>query len=306
MSGPAPAVTQDPAAPRSAAARAKGILWLASYPKSGNTWTRAFLHNLFGLLEGKDIEYDINKINEFTTWDISARAYMRHMNEVPSADNKPLIAAARPKVQADIVARTEGLAIVKTHHALVEDRGHPVINFQVTSGAVYVVRNPLDVAISFAHHMNKDIDTAIEHMAAENYETPVTEKSVYEIYGSWSQHVESWTRRPHRAIHVMRYEDMLAEPQKTFGKLARFLLLSPTPEQLDSAIERASFKRLQEQEAAHGFREKPEKAKNFFREGRAGQWREQLTRRQIRKIVKTHRKQMAKFDYLSKELEHLT
>lgn len=308
MSGPAaaPAITHDPAAPRGEAARAKGILWLASYPKSGNTWTRAFLHNLFGLLEGKDIEYDINKINEFTTWDISAKAYMRHMNEVPSADNKPLIAATRPKVQADIVARTEGLAIVKTHHALVEDRGFPVINFQVTSGAVYVVRNPLDVAISFAHHMNKDIDTAIEHMAAENYETPVTEKSVYEIYGSWSQHVESWTRRPHRAIHVMRYEDMLAEPQKTFGKLARFLLLSPTPEQLDSAIERASFKRLQEQEAAHGFREKPEKAKNFFREGRAGQWREQLSRRQIRKIVKTHRKQMAKFDYLSKELEHLT
>ena len=287
-------------------APAKGILWLASYPKSGNTWTRAFLHNLLGLLEGNNVEYDINKINEFTTWDISAKAYERHMGQTPTAENKALIAATRPKVQADIVARTDGLAIVKTHHALVEDRGHPVINFNVTSGAVYVVRNPLDVAISFAHHMNKDIDTAIEHMAIENYETPVTDKSVYEIYGSWSQHVESWTRRPHRAIHIMRYEDMLAEPDKTFDKLARFLLLAPNDAQLAGAIERASFKRLQEQEAAHGFREKPEKAKNFFREGRAGQWREQLTRRQIRKIVKAHHKQMERFDYLSKELRHLS
>jgi hypothetical protein len=295
----------ETAAPHRTPGHAKGILWLASYPKSGNTWTRAFLHNLFGLLEGKDIEYDINKINEFTTWDISAQAYSRHMGEAPSADNKALIAATRPKVQADIVANTEGLAIVKTHHALVEDRGYPVINFKVTSGAVYVVRNPLDVAISFAHHMGSDIDKAIEHMAIENYETPVTEKSVYEIYGSWSQHVESWTRRPHRAIHVMRYEDMLDEPEKTFGKLARFLLLTPTSAQLKTAIERASFKRLQEQEAAHGFREKPERAKTFFREGRSGQWRERLTRRQIRTIVKVHGRQMAKFNYLSDELVHL-
>jgi len=291
---------------RPATRPAKGILWLASYPKSGNTWTRAFLHNLFGLLEGNDTEYDINKINEFTTWDISAQAYRRHMNEAPSNENKALIAATRPKVQADIVARTNGLAIVKTHHALVEDRGYPVINFAVTSGAVYVVRNPLDVAISFAHHMGSDIDTAIEHMAIENYETPVTDKSVYEVYGSWSRHVESWTRRPHRAIHIMRYEDMLEDPTKAFGKLARFLLLAPTAQQLNTAIDRASFKRLQEQEAAHGFREKPESAKSFFREGRAGQWREQLSRRQIRKIVKTHRKQMTRFDYLTKELTHLT
>lgn len=309
VSGPesqSAAIAVEPAARQRSASAAKGILWLASYPKSGNTWTRTFLHNLFGLLEGRDDEYDINKINEFTTWDISARAYKRHMNETPSSENKALIAATRPKVQADIVARTNGLAIVKTHHALVEDRGYPVINFAVTSGAVYVVRNPLDVAISYAHHMGSDIDHAIENMGTENYETPVTEHSVYEVYGSWTQHVSSWTRRPHRAIHVMRYEDMLDDPKGTFANLARFLLLNPTPEQLDTAIDRASFKRLQEQEKAHGFREKPERAKSFFREGRAGQWREQLSRRQIRKIVKAHGKQMKRFQYLTKDLANLS
>jgi hypothetical protein len=293
-----PALTDRPAPPR-------GILWLASYPKSGNTWTRTFLHNLFGILEGKEAEHDINKINEFTTWDIRAQAYRRHMDAELSTDNRAAIAAVRPKVQADIAAATEGLAIVKTHHALVDDRGHPTINFQVTSGAVYVLRNPLDVAISFAHHMNTDVDVAIEHMAIKGYETHVTKTSVYEVYGSWSENVESWTRVPHRAVHIMRYEDMLDDPEQTFGKLTRFLRVAPTAEQLKRAIERSSFKRLQEQEARNGFREKPERAEKFFREGRAGQWREVLSRRQVRKVVRAHHAQMERFGYLTDELAHL-
>jgi hypothetical protein len=282
-----------------------GILWLASYPKSGNTWTRTFLHNLFALLDGRDVEHDINKINEFTTWDISAEAYKKVMGEAPSGENRPAIAAARPKVQAAIAARTEGLAIVKTHHALVEDRGHPTINFAVTAGAIYLVRNPLDVAISFAHHIGTDVDDAIRRMASEGIETPVSDKAVYEVYGSWSQHVRSWTRRPHRAIYVMRYEDMLVDPHAAFGKLARHLLLAPTNKQLETAIERSSFERLREQEEAHGFREKPEVAERFFREGRAGEWRDKLTRRQVRKIVKDHTAMMQKFSYLTDELQHL-
>jgi hypothetical protein len=283
----------------------RGILWLASYPKSGNTWTRTFLHNLFALLEGRDAEQDINKIHEFTTWDLSAQAYRRYMDEMPSEENRPAIAAARPKVQAAIAAQTNGVAIVKTHHALVEDRGFSTINLAVTSGAIYLVRNPLDVAISFAHHAGADIDETILHMGQKGYETPVTEKAVYEVYTSWSEHVRSWTRRPHRAIHVMRYEDMLADPHAAFGKLARHLVLAPTRKQLETAIERSSFERLREQEAAHGFREKPESAERFFREGRAGQWREKLTRRQVRRIVTDHRQMMQKFFYLTDELKHL-
>jgi len=282
-----------------------GILWLASYPKSGNTWTRAFLHNLLGLLEGDETAYDINRIAEFTTWDISAKAYEKYMGEKPSEENRDKIAAARPLVQKAIADNTDGLAIVKTHHALVSDRGHSTINFAVTSGAVYLVRNPLDVAISFAHHMGGTVDQAIEAMEDKSYETLVNEKSVYEIYGSWSLHVESWTRRPHRTIHVMRYEDMLKDPKKAFGKLAQHLLLRPTSAQLDTAIERASFGALRAQEEAQGFREKPERSERFFREGKAGQWHEGLTRRQVRRIVSAHAKQMRRFGYITPEIVHL-
>jgi hypothetical protein len=283
----------------------KGILWLASYPKSGNTWTRTFLHNLLKILEGEEDAQDINEMNEFTTWEISARAYEKHLGKPPKDCDREEIAKIRPKVQEEIAERTDGLALIKTHHALVMDRGVPTINFAVSSGAVYILRNPLDVAISFSHHMSSTIDHAIDEMAMVGLETAVTDKSVYEIYGSWSQHVESWTHKPHRTIYVMRYEDMIANPFRAFGGLARHLLLRPTAEQLGKAIERASFKNLQEQEKKGGFREKPEKAEKFFREGKTGEWREKLNRRQVRRIVQAHHVQMRRFGYITDEVAHL-
>jgi Sulfotransferase domain len=172
------------------------------------------------------------------------------------------------------------------------------INFSVTSGAIYIVRNPLDVAISYAHHLGKPIDFAIDFMNLKSAETTVTEKQVYEVYGSWSQHVLSWTRKPHPAIYVMRYEDMLAEPRKTFGALARHLLFTPSDEQLADAIDRSSFQRLREQEEKAGFKERPDEAERFFRDGRAGQWKEVLTSAQIARIVEAHKEQMERFGYL--------
>jgi Sulfotransferase domain len=168
----------------------------------------------------------------------------------------------------------------------------------VTSGAIYIVRNPLDVVISYAHHLGKSVDFSIDFMNLKNAETSGSEKHVYEIYGSWSQHVLSWTRKPHPAIYVMRYEDMLAAPKKTFGALARHLLFKPTDEQLADAIGRSSFEKLREQEEKDGFRERPDKAERFFREGRAGQWKDVLTPAQAQRIVDAHHDQMQRFGYL--------
>lgn len=301
-----PSELAEPGPPPAAPADSlTGIVWLASYPKSGNTWTRAFLHNLFALMQGEGAEQDINAINEFTTWDLAAKRYEPHLGKPILEASREEIAAVRPKVQAEIAAETPGLALVKTHHALVLDRGHPTLNFAVTSGAVYLVRNPLDVAVSFAHHMGASIDDAIEQMGLAGLETPVTDKSVYEVYGSWSQNVASWTARPHRAVCVLRYEDLLDEPFGTFARLARHLMLRPTPEQMDEAIARSSFERLRAQEAAKGFREKPDSAERFFREGKAGQWRKALSRRQVRRIVEAHGEAMGRFGYLSDDIAHL-
>ena len=281
-----------------------GILWIASYPKSGNTWTRHFLHNLLKILEGEDDgkAQNINSMNEYTIWDISARPYEKILGKPPKDVDREEIAKIRPQVQAQIAERTDGLAMVKTHHALVMDRGVSAINFEVTSGAIYIVRNPLDVAISFANHLGSTIDRSIEEMGIRNLETGVSETSVYEIYGSWSQHVESWTRKPHRAIYVMRYEDMLEHTHSVFRGLCTHLLLNPNDEQLDLAIQRSSFDEMKRQEDEEGYREKPDSAPRFFRSGRSGEWRETLTPEQVRTIIVGHNEQMQRFGYLTPEV----
>jgi hypothetical protein len=275
-----------------------GIIWIASYPKSGNTWTRSFLHNLINILSGEtDEAHDINAMNVMSAWEIAAQPYEAVLGKKVTNATREEIAAVRHRVQRELSESVDGLAFVKTHHALVMDRGASTLNFDVTSGAIYIVRNPLDVAISFAHHTGKGLDEAIAQMGKTGLETPVGETAVYEVYGSWSQHVESWTRKPHRTINVMRYEDMLADPHAAFGALASHLLLAPDKTQLDRAIELSSFERLQAQEQEHSFREKPAVAERFFRAGEAGQWRDVLSSEQVDRIVADHESQMRRFGY---------
>lgn len=277
-----------------------GIVWIASYPKSGNTWARAFLHNLVKTRNGESDEQDINEMARFSTWELDKKRYAHFLGFEPdNSTHRNEIAATRHAVHRQVADTTEGLIFVKTHNALVMDRGHATVNFAATSGAVYIVRNPLDVAISYAHHAGAPIDDTIEYMSRKDVETEGSDIAVYEVHGSWSQHVWSWTRNNNRALHIMRYEDMLAEPEKAFAALAKHLLIDFTPQQLQTAVEHSSFARLQTQEKKRGFRERPPNADgNFFREGRAGQWKDVLTPAQIDRIVRTHGEQMRRFGYL--------
>src|ERR1700730_14901405 len=190
--------SQNQSAPKS------GIVWVASFPKSGNTWTRTFLHNLARIQAGERDGQDINEMNRFSTWELDKKIYAKFLGFEP--DNKTHrqeIAATRHKVQQHIVDQVQGLLFIKTHNALVVDRGHTTINFAVTAGAISGVRNPLDVAISCAHHMGRPIDESIRQMGFPDIETNGTDSGVYEVYGSWSQHVFSWTRNRHAALYVM-------------------------------------------------------------------------------------------------------
>jgi hypothetical protein len=276
------------------------IVWLASYPKSGNTWTRNFLHNL---LRPTDDTYDINEMNELTTGANGRRWYEPFLKKPLQDATLEEVAAARPRAQSELAAAAKELVFVKTHSAIVTDFGTPSISRDVTAGAIYIVRNPLDVAHSYAHHIGKDIDHAIRVMNTDFMRTNNSEKQVYEPMGSWSQHVLSWTHREHRELHIMRYEDMLARPRETFGKLCEFLLVKPRRREFDEALEKSSFERLREQEEKLGFKERPKHADHFFREGKSGTWRKHLSPEQVRAILEHHREQMARFGYLPEEAE---
>jgi hypothetical protein len=118
-----------------------GIVWLASYPRSGNTWTRNFLHNLFRVLDGKEsAPQDINTLGEYTLWDVAGPRFEQLLGKPLHAASRSEIAAIRIKVQQQIADEADAPVFVKTHNALVLDRGYPTINMGATSGAIYIVR----------------------------------------------------------------------------------------------------------------------------------------------------------------------
>jgi hypothetical protein len=270
------------------------IIWLASFPKSGNTWLRAFLHNL---MRNPDEAYDINKLTDFTLSDARMGWYNLFDKRPGPQISKEEVAALRPKVHEAMTRVHPDSVFVKTHNALVEDRGTPMITMQYTAGAIYVVRNPLDVVISHSHHYGITIDESIQALNTPGLQSMNEETYCYERYGSWSENVMSWTQNPNPGLQVVRYEDMLDSPHKTFGGVVHFLGLKATRERIEKAIRLSSFKVLREQEKRHGFKERTENAEWFFREGKADQWRRVLSAQQIEALTAVHHEQMARFGY---------
>lgn len=272
------------------------ILWLASYPKSGNTWMRAFLAHL---LPDARRPLDPNKLGGAFSQAESSIGWYRRLDPRPLEQWQPEdFARARPRVHEAIAASRETTTFCKTHCAMMAVHGHPAVNMAVSTGAVYIVRNPLDVALSYADFLARPADEVATMMATENYTFPPTPRNAPEVLGSWSQHVASWTAPQNRRVHTVRYEDLLSAPSKHFRAVVRFLGLDMPRGRIERAIRHASFATLARQEAALGFSERPPHQKRFFRKGTAGQWRKELTPQQVERICAAHRRQMARFGYL--------
>ena len=277
----------------------KGIIWMASYPRSGNTWTRAFVNTLSHLIRDPGFEdIDINRLEEDSASESKADLYSQVLGKPAHRASPAEIASARPRVQAAIARQLNRPVFIKTHNANAVDHGFPIINMGASAGAVYIVRNPLDVVISFAAFSGQTIDHAIEAMATPGYGVNTSRTHVRVVTGSWSENVGSWTARPHPAINVVRYEDLMADPLRSFGGVARHLLMTPTEEQVARAVELTGFERLKAKEAAAGFAERPDTTTQFFRAGKSGQWRDTLSDAQVARMVAAHRPLMARFGYL--------
>ena len=277
----------------------KGIIWIASYPRSGNTWTRAFINTLANIIRDPNFaDVDINNIEEGSASESKAELYTQLLGKPAHRATDAEIASVRPRVQAGIVKSLGRPVFIKTHHANAMDHGFPIINMGVSAGGVYIVRNPLDVAISFAAFSGTTIDQVIESMATRGWGVRTTRDNVRIVTGSWTENVGTWTARPHPAVLVVRYEDLIADPKQYFGGVARHLLMKPTEEQLLKAIELTGFERLREKEAAAGFVERPDTTNQFFRAGESGQWRDKLSEEQVARIVTAHKPLMQRFGYL--------
>ncbi len=280
-------------------AAGRALFWLASYPRSGNTWLQVFIHTLLDVIHGREAG-GINDLNRVGTWEALVDNFRPVLpGNVLTADRRA-VSKARPAAQERIARRAPGGTFVKTHLAALKVEGEFAINWQVTKGAAYIVRNPLDVACSWAPHFGISLDEAIERLGLRDY-APRSQTMVHETIGSWSQNVASWTERdlPVKP-HVMRYEDMVAKPTETFTAFVNHVAGGATPQQVAAAIELSSFDQLKRQEEEAGFVGRPRiSTDRFFRQGKSGGWRDALSKTQVDRIVAAHEVQMGRFGYLA-------
>ncbi len=287
-----------------------GITWLASYPKSGNTWMRIFLTNYW---RDADTPADINALDE--TPIASSRPMFDEVLGVDSTDlTRAEIDRLRPAVYKAHAfdpddPRVEG-QFCKIHDAyLILPDGQPMFPAEVTAGAIYILRNPFDVAVSYANHSAKPIPWAVRalndptHTLAESRLGAASQ--LHQPLSTWSGHVESWMSAQGFPIHLARYEDMIVDPVESFRAVVRFIGGDADSDagraRIDKAIRFSEFGELKKQEEEKGFREKMIKATSFFNQGKSGTWRDKLTPDQIETLRAAHAPAMLRYGYLDGE-----
>ncbi|MGE0489563.1 MAG: sulfotransferase domain-containing protein [Vulcanimicrobiota bacterium] len=272
------------------------LVWLASYPKSGNTWFRAFLRALFSgsvTLNALGFEHSGRRRDYDELLGIET-AYL-HDHELELLRPEVYRAKARECPHPALV--------VKTHEGYRKlGDGGCLFPPECTRGVVYLARNPLDVAVSYAFHLEEgDFDQAIAKMGSQQSWGMARDRYSHQtsqLLPDWSTHVSGWLDNHELPVHLVRYEALLAQPEATFAEALAFLGLEYSPEQVSQAVELSSFERLREQEQRQGFWEKMRVGVEFFRRGQAGQWRQHLSPEQRDRVLSQHHNVMARLGYL--------
>jgi aryl sulfotransferase len=280
-----------------------GAIWLASFPKSGNTWIRVLFSNL--LANGTQ-PADINDLVHVSLRRAILASDRRAFEHDMLVDTSLLTAGEIERLRPafhDGQARAGGPgSLVKVHDAFtcLAD-GTPLLGRE-TRTALYVVRDPRDVAVSYAFHNHMDCAQAVADLGNTNLTLGPMAGQLRQRLAGWSGHVRSWLDQHQVRVHLVRYEDLLEDTAGTFRRAIEFLGLSCSDEEIAGAVQHAGFAELQRQERTHGFRERVGETL-FFREGRAGGWRQSLPPELARTIECQHADVMQRLGYKPEALE---
>ena len=279
------------------------VVWLAAYPKSGSTWMRALLANLCSE------EPEPVPINELRTalpgGNTASREHFDEFTGLASADctdaEAELLRPAVYRVRAERHAGTGTPFFYGAHDAYLNTpRDEPLFPDDISMAAVYIARNPLDVAVSWAFYAgNEDFAASVAMLESTRAmligpDWPRLGQRLLD----WSGHVESWRNAPFPVLTV-RYEDLLADAAQEIARVARFLRLKGADDQkrAQRAAAFSDFALLRRSEQQTGFSGTPAKAQRFFRSGKAGDGRRLLSAVQVDDIVRAHGRTMATLGY---------
>lgn len=282
----------------------KKYLYLASYPKSGNTWFRSFMSALL---------YGSVQINALASHGIlSSRHFIDKIHDIDTSlmtneETKTKYA----KAYAYNSSQINGLQIIKVHDAYHRDAtGFPIIDKDSCFKCVYLVRNPLDVVASFANHSNISIEQSINQLCNKqgvlgSSNNRNSQLQVPQLMYDWSGHVLSWLDQSDVEIVLVRYEDMKKEGHLSFRRIVEQIGFECSHKHVDRAVELTHFDKLKKQEQEKGFKEKMASPNSFFRSGKTGGWKHELTTKQAWGIIEAHKEVMERLGYLEESVTYL-
>tara|TARA_B100000902_G_scaffold397593_1_gene461849 strand:- start:313 stop:1158 length:846 start_codon:yes stop_codon:yes gene_type:complete len=278
------------------------IIWLASYPKSGNTLLRSILSAYFFSDKGDFSFNNLYKISQFPAVDNFLRLGINIENDDEVFKN--FINAQNLINQENTKAK-----FFKTHSSLSKINGCDFTDLKNTLGVIYIVRDPRNVVTSFAHHYNMTIDEATKEMISKTRYMTRTTKISSVFLGSWSINYNSWKKFNEKSRYLLiKYEDLVSKKKATLLKVFKFLESIGLSVKLDmvklnKAIKSTDFDKMKDMEKKETFYEgvldnKTGKRKIFFNLGPKNDWRRILDEKNKEIIETNFKDEMIELDYL--------
>ena len=279
------------------------IVWLASYPKSGNTLLRSILTSYFFSHNG-DFNFELlNKIGQFPNIEIFNKLGINTLDE--NLVFKNLI-----KAQEIINKEYKNYKFIKTHSAFCKVNGYNFTNLENTLGVIYIVRDPRNIVTSFAHHYDLNINEATNALIDKSRFLVKTSSSPKVILGSWNFNFNSWKifERDKKYL-LIKYEDLIYDKKNTILKVFEFIgkLLNQNiavdDNKLKKCIVSTDFKKMKSLEIKETFYEAPLDTKNggrkpFFKLGPNNDYKKLLDKKNRDKIEKHFKLEMSELGYI--------
>ena len=274
------------------------IIWLASYPKSGNTWVRAILSQI--LLTGPSKENEVlENLKNISSY--PKRKHFLNLSdkfiEEEDFEDKEKVIKNWIKSQ-DKINSEKQIKIFKTHNylcklSLKNKDSYSFTNLENTLGVIYIVRDPRNVITSLKYHYSlNNYKEAFEMMENRKMWIGIKEKTIPEAISSWDDHYESWSRFKNNFL-LIKYEDLLEKPEKVINDILKyiknFIKVNLSESDVKKIISNTTFENMKNQENISGFGESvrdknTKERKKFFNLGPKNNWKELLDQ-DIAKLV---------------------